>query len=141
MNKNVLITITLVLIGIGVLFALGGKIDERTAQVGVGNVSEGVDKQVNLDAFAECISEAGAKMYGASWCSHCNNQKKMFGESVELMPYVECSSATGGQLKVCSDVNIEAYPTWRFADGSEIVGEATRTELAEKTACSLPEGL
>ncbi len=42
-------------------------------------------------ALAKKLKEAGAKMYGAFWCSHCNAQKEYFGqEAMTNFPYVEC---------------------------------------------------
>jgi hypothetical protein len=93
-----------------------------------------------LDNLAQCISDKGAVFYGAFWCSHCQAQKKLFGSSAKLLPYVECSTPDGrGQLQVCRDKNIEGYPTWRFADGTELNGAASLEDLAQKTSCALPE--
>ncbi|MFH1608871.1 MAG: hypothetical protein ABH951_02545 [Patescibacteria group bacterium] len=92
------------------------------------------------DAFANCITEKGVKFYGAFWCSHCKANKDMFGTSVNLIPYVECSSEDGqSQLQICKDQKITGYPTWRFADGTEHLGEITFEILAEKTGCALPQ--
>lgn len=92
-----------------------------------------------LDAFASCLGEKGAVFYGAFWCPHCQNQKKMFGRSEKKLPYVECSTADGrGQLPACIDKKIEGYPTWEFADGSRLSGEVALDTLAEKTGCTLP---
>ena len=94
----------------------------------------------SLNAFATCIKDAEATFYGAFWCSHCQAEKARFGRSAKLLPYVECSTPDGkGQTQVCIDKNITSYPTWEFADGSRIVGEAGLEKLAEKTACTLPE--
>lgn len=42
-------------------------------------------------SFLFRLSEAGAKMYGAFWCSHCYDQKMDFGrEAMAEFPYVEC---------------------------------------------------
>jgi len=93
----------------------------------------------SLDQFAECISVSGAKLYGAFWCSHCNGQKKAFGSSAEYLTYVECSTSYGGeQTQACKDANIEAYPTWIFADGTQLLGELPFETLSEKTNCALP---
>ncbi|MFA6000446.1 MAG: hypothetical protein WC783_05770 [Candidatus Paceibacterota bacterium] len=93
-----------------------------------------------LDSFAQCINDSGAVFYGAFWCSHCQAQKKLFGSSAKLLPYVECSTPDGrGQLQVCRDKKVEGYPTWRFADGTELNGEVPLLELAKKTSCVLPE--
>ncbi|MBI1866562.1 MAG: hypothetical protein HY005_03215 [Candidatus Staskawiczbacteria bacterium] len=92
-----------------------------------------------LDAFAKCIKEDGAVFYGAFWCPHCQNQKTMFGKSAKYLPYVECSTPNGqSQLPVCKDKDINSYPTWEFKDGSRLTGEASLTELSEKTGCRLP---
>ena len=92
-----------------------------------------------LDTFAMCLEDKGSIFYGAFWCPNCQNQKKMFGRSAKLLPYVECSTPNGkGQLSVCTEKNITGYPTWEFADGSREVGEVPLETLAEKTGCELP---
>jgi len=96
--------------------------------------------RTDLEPFAKCISESGARFYGTFWCPHCQNQKKMFGSAKSLLPYTECSTSDGkGQLQVCTDSKVESYPTWEFKDGSRQTGEISLEVLAEKTNCTLPE--
>lgn len=91
------------------------------------------------DQFASCLSEKGAKFYGAFWCPHCRNQKSIFGKSSDKLPYIECSTPDGnGQLEICKNAGIESYPTWVFSDGSKENGELTLEKLSEKTSCTLP---
>ena len=93
-----------------------------------------------LDSFAQCIKDSGAIFYGAFWCPHCQAQKKMFGSSTKLLPYVECSTPDGnGQLEQCRVKDVKNYPTWDFPDGSRLTGEQQLALLAEKTKCALPE--
>lgn len=90
------------------------------------------------DVLAVCLKERGVTFYGAFWCPHCAEQKKLFGASAKLLPYVECSTPNAqGQLETCRLKNIEGYPTWEFADGSRINRTMTPAELAEKTSCPL----
>ncbi len=92
-----------------------------------------------LDGFAQCLKEKGATFYGAFWCPHCQAQKKLFGRSAKLLPYVECSTPNGrDQLPVCKDKKINGYPTWEFADGTREGGEVPLAKLAEKTSCLIP---
>ncbi|MEK7519907.1 MAG: hypothetical protein AAB581_01525 [Patescibacteria group bacterium] len=92
------------------------------------------------DAFAQCLEDKGAVFYGAFWCPHCQSQKKMFGSSEALLPYVECSTPNGkSQTQECKDKKIENYPTWEFADGSRMMGKIALEKLAEKTGCELPQ--
>lgn len=92
------------------------------------------------DTFTQCLKDKGAVFYGAFWCPHCQVQKKMFGSSVKLLPYVECSTLDGkGQTEECISKSITSYPTWEFADKSRLTGEISLAQLAEKTSCVLPE--
>ncbi|MDP2789453.1 MAG: hypothetical protein Q8O46_05470 [bacterium] len=91
------------------------------------------------DVFAQCLKDKGAVFYGAFWCPHCQAQKKLFGSSVKLLPYVECSTLDGkAQLPACTEKGVNSYPTWEFADGSRLTGEIPLAQLAEKTSCELP---
>ena len=92
-----------------------------------------------LDSFASCLEEKGAIFYGAFWCPHCQTQKKMFGKSAKLLPYVECSTPNGqAQLDICKEKDIKGYPTWEFPDKSRETSEVPLEKLAEKTGCNLP---
>jgi len=92
----------------------------------------------DYDSMAKCMASKGVKMYGAVWCSHCNEEKKMFGTSWKYMNYVECSVDGGREeAQICKDAGITAYPTWEFADGTKLAQVFTLGELSEKTGCPL----
>ena len=95
-------------------------------------------KPGQYDEFAKCLKDKGAIFWGAFWCPHCQNQKKIFGNSAKLLPYVECSLPSGkSQTQECTDKEIKGYPTWEFADGSREVRVMSPKELAEKTGCAI----
>ena len=74
-----------------------------------------------LDGFATALKDSGAVFYGAFWCPHCQAEKKLFGNSERLLPYVECSALDGNsQNQTCNDQKIEGYPTWFFKNGITI---------------------
>ncbi len=84
------------------------------------------------------INLVARDIYGAFWCPHCQNQKKMFGSAADLLPYVECSTPDGkGQLTICKEKNIEGYPTWEFSDGTRLSGEVPLQTLAAKSGCEI----
>lgn len=90
------------------------------------------------DTLATCLKEKQVVFYGAFWCPHCQATKAMFGKSVKLLPYVECSTPDGkSQLPVCTDAAITGYPTWVFPDGSRLSGEVDLETLAEKASCPI----
>lgn len=84
-------------------------------------------------AFAKCLKEKEVTMYGASWCPHCQNEKKAFGEDFQFVPYIECPENT----QKCIDAGIEGYPTWILKDGKKLVGEQGLEKLAEASGCAL----
>jgi hypothetical protein len=96
------------------------------------------------DAFAQCLKAKGLTFYGAFWCPHCQAQKKLFGSSVQYLPYVECSTPDGqSQTPVCIAKDITSYPTWELPDGTRIPNEneagVTLATLAAKSSCQLPQ--
>ena len=90
----------------------------------------------SYDDFAKCLTEKSATMYGASWCSHCQNQKKMFGDSFKYVKYVECSNHDGTQTDACKNAGITGYPTW-IINGKVYTGEKTIQELSSLSGCQL----
>src|SRR5439155_5555492 len=45
-----------------------------------------------LDAFAKCLAARQVKMYGLYWCTHCEEQKEMFGSAFQYVAYIECGA-------------------------------------------------
>jgi thiol-disulfide isomerase/thioredoxin len=89
-------------------------------------------------ALAKCLTSKGVIFYGAYWCSHCQAQKKMFGNAMQYIHYVECAAndpAGLGQPEQCTKAKINAFPTWFFPGQEPIVGEVTIEELAQKANC------
>lgn len=95
MNKS------LIGIVVGIILLVGGIYWLITASTGPGK----------YDTFAQCVKENGAVFYGAFWCPHCQNQKKMFGNSAQYLPYVECSTPDGnGQSYEYDQVLVDLSP-------------------------------
>ncbi|MST04380.1 MAG: hypothetical protein EXS49_02335 [Candidatus Pacebacteria bacterium] len=123
MNKEKIILISVIVV---IILTIGAVVFQRTAPG-------------KYDGFAACLKEKNVTFFGAFWCSHCQSQKKLFGNSAKRLPYVECSTPDRkNQTQICKDENIKSYPTWRFADGSEQTGEVFLENLAEKSGCELP---
>ncbi|HEY3305805.1 MAG TPA: vitamin K epoxide reductase family protein [Candidatus Binatia bacterium] len=85
-----------------------------------------------LRALADHLAKTDAKFYGASWCPHCQEQKKMFGAAADRLPYVECSprGPRTPPAAICKNMNIQGYPTW-IINGRRFQGLLTPEELAK----------
>lgn len=96
-------------------------------------------KTSNLDAFAQCVAAKQATMYGSFSCTHCDDQKKLFGASFKYVRYVECSVPGSRQMAfACEAQQIRFTPTWIFADAERLIGVQSLQQLSIKTGCSLP---
>ncbi len=99
-----------------------------------------IDGGESYDEFAQCLNDEGLVLYGAFWCGHCADQKKMFGDAVHSLNYVECDPRDpAGQPDVCLAEGIEAYPTWKYSDGRAWSGVQSFETLSEITGCPVPE--
>ena len=88
-----------------------------------------------MKALAIHLSNSDAKMYGASWCPHCQAQKELFGLSASRLPYIECSPGGQGQPQaaICRNLGITTYPTW-IINGKRMEEVLTFQQLAEMTS-------
>ncbi len=87
-------------------------------------------------ALAEHLADEGVLFYGASWCPHCQEQKRLFGASASRLPYIECSPAGPNtpQAPSCSRAGIRTYPTWVMDGRAFAIGEVlSLARLAQAT--------
>jgi uncharacterized membrane protein/glutaredoxin len=103
----------------------------------LGDAPQAEDLQTR--ALALHIANSGAKMYGASWCPHCQQQKSYFGRSAKSLPYVECSPNGQGapQASECQAMKINSYPTW-VINGKHVEEVMTLKQLADATGFQGP---
>uniref|UniRef100_A0A061R331 Vkor-domain-containing protein n=1 Tax=Tetraselmis sp. GSL018 TaxID=582737 RepID=A0A061R331_9CHLO len=132
-----------VLVGLGVAFSGISADAQGVLPVTLPYSEPSIATHSSEDAvsLARRLRDAGAKMYGAFWCGHCQAQKESFGqEAMQDFPYVECfpdgfrfgeDGGTTPVAKACSDVGIRGFPTW-VINGQKYEGEQTFEQLQEE---------
>lgn len=82
-------------------------------------------------ALAAHLKQVGAKMYGGFSCSHCHDQKQLFGkEAFRQINYIECDpKGKNPQPDLCKAANVQGYPTWKI-NGKSVSGTQSLEELA-----------
>jgi uncharacterized membrane protein len=90
-------------------------------------------------ALADHLKQSGVRFFGASWCPHCADQKRIFGDAANRLPYIECSPEGQGtpQAPVCRAENIESYPTW-IINGKRYEDVLSLGQLADLTGFKAP---
>lgn len=125
-KKNILIIVVLIII-----IALGGVYFFKLGRSIKTISSQKTFSQKSIIQLAKCLTSKKVTMYGAYWCPHCQKQKKEFGDAFKYVTYVECTK----NVKLCTAKKIDGYPTWIFANGQRIKGEASFEDLAAKSSC------
>ena len=89
------------------------------------------------EALASCLADKDVKMYGAYWCSHCENQKNAFGSAFNIIDYVECDpKGNDARPAECAEAGIKGYPTWEIG-GKLYPGEQPLDRLAALAGCEM----
>jgi protein-disulfide isomerase len=105
----------------------------------LGPTSAQKSERERMDAFAKCLTNKNAIMYGSFLCSHCDDQRKLFGDSFKYVHYVECSQMGLPQdANACKLAQIRYTPTWILNGKERLVGVQTLKQLGDKTGCPLP---
>ena len=104
-----------------------------TFYTGYSVIGESADSE-KAEKLALCLKEENSTMFGAYWCPHCQNQKKMFGSSFQYINYIECTE----NKELCSTKGISGYPTWEIS-GNLYSGEKTFEELEQLAHCKEKE--
>lgn len=102
------------------------------------------EPQVDLAQFAKDLAAADVIFYGADWCRFCNEQKALFSDGAEYLPFVEVTNADHSLNGVGQAAGIETFPTWDFPTGGGGVerrtGVLTLETLSQLSGVPIPTG-
>ncbi|XZO02776.1 MAG: hypothetical protein ACM65L_03010 [Microcoleus sp.] len=65
-------------------------------------------------SLAYHLKQAGAKLYGASWCPYTRRQAQLFGDVFSQVQYIECypNGRNGEFNSQCQRAGVYSYPAW-----------------------------
>lgn len=91
-------------------------------------------------ALAKHLTAIGAKEYIAWWCSHCHEQKQLFGkEAYEFVPHIQCApDGDNSDPAACDAAKIQSFPSWDI-QGKRYMGVQSLTKIAEYSGYSGPK--
>jgi hypothetical protein len=85
------------------------------------------------EGLAKHLSSTGAIIYTLPTCSHCQEQKGLFGTAVEYLNEVNCAI----ESQRCSAKGFNAVPTWEI-EGKLYTGTKTLDQLARLSGYTGP---
>lgn len=104
-----------------------------------GLQAEGEDAP-NLVEFAKALQQAGVKFFGADWCPVCNEQKKLFEDGAQFLPFIEMTNPDRTRNATAVSENVTQYPTWAFPNGTRVTGLQTLQQLSTLSGVAIPTG-
>ncbi len=103
------------------------------------DVAEG-EPAPDLVAFAKALAAEGAIYYGADWCPFCTEQKELFEDGENYLPFVEVTNADRSLNEVGVEEEIQSFPTWKFSDGTVLEGLQSLEALSLASGIAIPTG-
>ena len=93
----------------------------------------------DLVQFAEDLAEAGVIFYGAEWCPACTQQKQLFEDGGDDLPFIEVTNPDRSAGQIAIDNDVQVYPTWVFPDQTRATGVLTLQELSQRSGVAIPQ--
>ena len=95
---------------------------------------------VDLVGFAKALAASGTTFYGAAWCPACKQQKDLFEDGYQFLPFVEVTNLDNPVTlnAIGTAEGIESFPTWKFPDGSRVTGAQSLETLSQRSGVAIP---
>ncbi len=93
----------------------------------------------DLVQFAKNLASAGVEFFGAHWCPACTQQKQIFDDGGDDLPFIEVTNPDRTPNSIGIAEGIDQYPTWRFPDDSEAVGVLSLETISSRSGVPIPQ--
>lgn len=93
---------------------------------------------IDLVGLALAITDSGATFFGAAWCPFCTEQKELFEDGGQFLPFQEVTNPDRSLNDVGMANDITMLPTWVFSDGTRIEGVVSLQTLAAAAGVTVP---
>lgn len=93
---------------------------------------------MDLVAFAKALDDAGVKFFGAAWCPHCTEQKELFEDGGQFLPFFEVTNPDRTLNQLGIDEEITSFPTWELPNKTRYEEVFTPEELSALTGVAIP---
>ncbi len=104
------------------------------------SVTVGASDAANLVGFAEALANANAQFFGAVWNQTSTDQRELFDDGGQFLPFVDVTNADRSLNQAAADNNIEVadLPVWVFADGTRLEGVQSLQSIAAASGIAIP---
>ena len=90
----------------------------------------------DLVQFAKDLADAGVQFFGADWCPACTQQKELFQDGSQFLPFIEVTGPDRTLNQIGIDEGITEFPTWEFPDPNDPNNVIRRTGVIDLATLS-----
>ncbi len=103
-------------------------------------ITVGDSAPADLVGFAQALTDANALFFGAAWDQSTTDQKELFADGGQFLPFVEITNAdqTPNALAEARDIALADMPVWDFADDTRLIGVQSLQMLAATAGVTIP---
>lgn len=83
--------------------------------------------------------QSPTKFFGAHWCPACTQQKELFADGKDNLPFIEVTGPDRSLNQIGIDNSISSFPTWVFPDGTRHEGILTLAEISSRSGVAIPQ--
>lgn len=92
----------------------------------------------DLVQFARDLAAAGVDFYGAAWCPACTQQRDLFSDGRDDLPFIEVTNPDQTFNSIATAQGITQIPTWDFPSGQRLTGVQTLEALSVASGVPIP---
>ncbi|MCG8652386.1 MAG: peptidylprolyl isomerase, partial [Pirellulales bacterium] len=93
----------------------------------------------DLVQFAIDLAAAGVQFFGADFCPACTEQKELFEDGGDELPFIEVTNPDRTLNQIGIDEGISEFPTWVFPDDTRLVGVQSLATLSQRSGVAIPQ--
>ena len=105
----------------------------QAAGVGEGEAAD------DLVQFAKDLAASGTEYFGAAWCGSCTQQKELFEDGGDFLPFIEVTNPDRTLNSIGVANSISSFPTWVFPDNSRHEGVMSLADLSTRSGVGIPQ--
>lgn len=91
----------------------------------------------DLVAFAQALTQSGARFFGAEWNQATTDQRALFEDGAQHLDFIELTTParTSNSIAIANDLTGE---TWEFGNGLRVTGTLTLEQISELSEVAIP---
>ena len=91
----------------------------------------------DLVAFAQALTQSGARFFGADWNQATTDQRELFEDGAQHLDFIELTTPARNSNSIAIANNLTGE-TWEFGNGLRVTGTLSLEEISQHSGIAIP---